>query len=298
MARRFPWNHREGLCLSGFLLMAFLLPSSGAPEQKMKAEEVLTRHLISIGPPEARAAAKIRAARGTAQVTFHLPRAGQLPGRSEVISDGRMVRIAMMFAMQEYQSEQFVFDGKNVDTGQVNVRLRSPMSAFVYDHHALLREGLLCGTMTTAWALLDVAGRQPKLVYTGLKKLEGKQLHELTYRPKKDAGDLQISLYFDPENFRHVYSQYRLVERAGVGQYGKPTMANPTGTSPGTDTFYRIEEWFDDFRMVDSLSLPHAYKLRFTREGSDPPTYICEYGISLTQVLHNQALDPKAFVIQ
>jgi len=297
MARRFPWNHREGLCLSGFLLMAFLLPS-GAPEQKMKAEEVLTRHLISIGPPEARAAAKNRAASGTAQVTFHLPRTGQLPGRSEVISDGRMVRIAMMFATQEYQSEQFVFDGKNVDTGQVNVRLRSPMSAFVYDHHALLREGLLCGTMTTAWALLDVAGRQPKLVYTGLKKLEGKQLHELTYRPKKDAGDLQISLYFDLENFRHVYSQYRLVERAGVGQYGKPTQANPTGTSPGADTFYRIEEWFDDFRTVDSLSLPHAYKLRFTREGSDPPTYICEYGISLMQVLYNQALDPQAFVIQ
>jgi hypothetical protein len=264
----------------------------------MKVEELVARHLSSIGTPEARAAAKNRAGSGIAQVTFRMPKTGQLPGRSDVISDGRRMRIAMMFSSQDNQSEQLVFNGKAVDTSQVGLRLRSPLSAFVFDHLALLQEGLMCGTMTTAWPLLDLAGRQPKLVYTGLKKLEGRQLHELTYRPKKDAGDLQIALYFDPETFRHVYSQYRLVERVGVGEYGRPTPANPTTTNPGTDTFYKIEEWFDDFKTVDSLTLPHAYKLRFTREGSDPPTYICEYSISLTQVLHNQAVDPKAFVIQ
>jgi hypothetical protein len=298
MARRTARIYHASFCLLGALLIAFLLPPSGTPEQKMKVEELVARHLSSIGTPEARATAKNRAGSGIAQVTFRMPKTGQLPGRSDVISDGRMMRIAMMFSSQDNQSEQLVFNGKAVDTSQLSLRLRSPLSAFVFDHVALLQEGLMCGTMTTAWPLLDLAGRQPKLVYTGLKKLEGRQLHELTYRPKKDAGDLQIALYFDPETFRHVYSHYRLVERVGVGEYGRPTQANPAGANPGTDTFYRIEEWFDDFKMVDSLTLPHAYKLRFTREGSDPPTYICEYSISLTQVLHNQAVDPKAFVIQ
>ncbi len=295
MAGRIARIQCAGLYLAGALLTAFLLPSPCASRQKIKMEELVARHLASIGPAEARAAAKNRVANGTARVIFHVPGTGQLPGRSEVISDGGMMRIAMVFASQENQSEQLVFDGKRVDTNEVGVRLRTPFSQLVYDHNVLLKEGLLCGTMSTAWPLLDLAGRQPKLAYAGIKKLEGRQLHEITYRPKKDAGDLRIWLCFDPESFHHVYSQYRLVERAGAGAYGKPNAANPAGSSPDTDTFYRIEEWFDDFRTVDALSLPHAYRLRFTREGSYP--YICEYTVSLNQVLHNQPLDAKTFVI-
>ncbi len=284
------------LCLFSSLLTILFSPAPGSPAQKMTAEEVVAKHLMSIGPPEARAAAKNRTAAGTAEVVFHVPRTGRLPGRSEVISDTRMMRIGMIFASQENQSELFVFDGRSVDTNELAIRLRSPLALFVYDHRLLLKEGLLCGTMTTAWPLLDLAGRQPTLKYTGLRKVNGVQLHELAYRAKRDAGDLQVFLYFSPENFRHVYSEYRLVERAGVGQYERPTQANPAGASPATDTFYKIEEWFDDFRTVESLILPHSYRLRFTKEGSDP--YICEYSISLTRVLHNQAVDPKVFTIR
>ncbi len=123
-------------------------------------------------------------------------------------------------------------------------------------------------------------------------------MHEVSYRAKKDAGDLQVALYFDPETFRHVYSQYRLVVRARVGQRSRPSVADPGVANPSElmDTFYKVEEWYGDFRTVDALNLPHSYRLRFEREG--PASFLCEYGIALDQVLHNQAMDPKAFVIQ
>jgi hypothetical protein len=265
----------------------------------MKAEELVARHLDSIGTREALSAAKNRVSGGTARVTFHLPTAGELPGTSSVVSDGKRVRVAMVFGSQSYQAEQLVYDGSQVDTSQLQLRQRSVLSDFIYHHDVLLKEGLLFGTMTTAWPLVDLAGRQPKLDYAGLKKVAGKQLHELRYRARKDSGDVQVSLYFDPESFRHVYSQYRLAVRTrSMGSRARPTLNDPGTASPADqmETYYRIEEWFDDFRPVDSVILPHAYRMRFSVEGPSP--FLCEFSIALSRILHNQELDSTAFVVR
>jgi hypothetical protein len=268
-------------------------PDAGAA--KMTIQELLARHLDSIGTPEARAAAKNVVGSGTSQVVFRIPGTGQLSGTGSVLSEGRMIRIEMVFAAQDYQSERLVFNGNNVDVGQIQILERSMLSDFVYHYGmGMLKEGLIGGAMTTAWAMLDVPGRQPKLDYSGLKKVGGKNMHELRYRPKKDPGDLQITLYFDPETFRHLYSQYRMVIRGGVGQRTRPTLADPGGTAPD-DSFFKLEEWFEDFKTVDGLTSPHKYRIRFNREGPNP--FLCEYGITLTRVLHNQTIDPKSFII-
>ena len=297
MARETTGSHRAGFYLLGALLLAFYHPLLGAKDPKIKAEELVAKHLESIGTAEARAAAKNRTASGVAQVTFHMPKPGQLGGIGTFLSEGRMMRIAMKFGAPDHQGEQFVFDGKSVDVGQLRLRVRSHLAQFVYDHSILLKEGLMGGTMTTAWPLLDLAGRQPKLDYTGLKKVDGKSLLEVKYRAKKDPGDVQVALYFDPETFRHVYSEYRLIVRAMMVQ-GKDEMGKTLpDTSSQNDAYYKIQEWFDDFRTVDSLSLPHGYKLSFNRRGSGEAV-IFDYSNAFTQILHNQAIDPKAFVIQ
>lgn len=292
-------NGRARFCLLGAFLLVFQPSSQARKEPKMKAEELVAKHLDSIGTPEARAAAKNRSATGTAQVIFRMPTSGQLPGKSSVFSEGSKVNITMAFGTQNYQSEQLVFDGNTVDTGELQLRQRSTLSDFVYHHDVLLKEGLLGGTMTTGWPLLDLTGRQPKMDYTGLKKIGGRQLHELKYRAQKDAGDVQISLYFDPESFRHVCSQYRLAVRTrSMGSRARPTMSDPGTASPADqmETYYKIEEWFDDFRSVDSLMLPHAYRMTFNIEGPSP--FLCEFRIVLSQIVHNQQMDPKAFVIR
>jgi len=283
-------------CVLGSLLLAGIHPLR-AGEQKLKIQELVERHLASIGTPEARAAAGNRVARGIAQVMFRMPKPGQLHGTGEFVSDGRKMRVDLRFGSQSYQGEELVFDGRNVDVAQLDIRVRSHLSQFVFDYGVLMKEGLMGGAITTAWPLLDLAGRQPRLDYTGLKKIDGQQLHEVKYRAKRDSGDVQVALYFEPETFRHVYSEYRLIIRAQTVQGTDPFGKQAADTSAANDAYYKIQEWYGDFRPEDSLSLPHDYRLSFSRRGSGEATMF-EYKIALSQFTHNEQVDPVMFTIQ
>jgi hypothetical protein len=182
------------------------------------------------------------------------------------------------------------YDGNRVTVGQVRPGQRSNLSGFVYQYDMLLKEGLLGGTTTTAWALLSTSERQPKLNYSGLKKYEGRQLHELKYRAKKGGSDLNVSLYFDPETFRHVNTQIRLIQPAIMA-------SNPADSAGQRDTIYTIVEHFGDFKEVDSLNLPHAYKIVLTIEGQRQ-TILYEWNLTFDQAAHNQEFDPSLFTTQ
>jgi len=270
----------------------------GAKDEKIKVEDLIAKHLASIGTPEALAAVRSRVTSGTVQLIFRLGNQGQLDGKSNILSEGRLVRIGMNFAARQYAMEQLAYDGEKVTAGQIEPGRRSQLSAFVYQHDVLLEEGLLGGTITTAWALLDTAGRKPKVSFSGLKKIEGKQLYELKYKARKGQGDLQVSLYFEPETFRHVASQYRLSQPPPMtaAPTGSPGM-EPTGSGRLKDTIYTIVEQFGDFKAVDSLTLPHSCKMVFTIEGQEQ-TFLTEWDIAIAQVAHNAQMEPGYFVVQ
>lgn len=273
------------------LSMFFLWTNAtSAKDAKMKPEELVAKHLDSIGKADALKSIKTRAMAGVAQAIFRLPTPGQLGGKATVFSDGRQIRIGMNFGALEYPGEQIAYNGDRVTVTQVRPGQRSSFGAFIYQYDLLTKEGLLCGAMTTAWALLDVAGRQPKLEYTGIKKVDGKQVHEVKYRAKKSAGDLQIALYFDPETFRHVSTITKLVQPAPMGR-------TPTESSGQRDTLYQLKEDYSDFKEEDSLTLPHAYKMAYTMEGQNQTIFV-EYNLTIDQLSHNQAIDPKFFFAQ
>lgn len=283
-------RNRAVMCLLSVLLLVLNLPLLGAKDAKMKPEELVAKHLDSIGTPEARAAAKNRVATGASQFTMRLPTGRLLSGPATVVSEGKMLCISMVFGAQDYPSEQLIFDGNTANVAPIRRGRRSELGGFFYTYDVLLKDGLIGGTMTTAWALLDVPDRRAKLEYDGLKKVDGKQMHELKYMAKKGSSGLFITLHFDPETYRHVHSEYKLTRPANMG-------TRPEDSSSQRETLYHIQEWFDDFKTVDSLNLPHAYKMVYSREGSGATTLL-EYKIVLSNILHNQTLDPKAFAIQ
>lgn len=283
-------RRRAAIGLLGAFLVLMHYAHLRADAQKLKPEELIAGHLGSIGTPEARAAVQNRLATGSGQIIFRLPASGTLNGKCEVVSDGRRLRLSMLFAVVDYPSEQISFDGSNVRTSQVRPGVRLALANFVYAYDVLLREGLIGGSMTAAWCLLDVSRRQPKIEYTGLKKIDGRRMHELKYQAKKGSGDFRILLHFDPETFRHLHTEYRLVQPAQM-------VSVPADSPSQRDTLYHIEESFGDFRTVDGLTLPHAWKLTYSREGSGS-TFLVDHNLSLSQVLHNQALDAKAFAIR
>lgn len=125
-----------------------------------------------------------------------------------VFSDGAKLRIAVPIVAPEYGGEQIAYDGTTTGVGKNTAGKRSILGEFLVLHGAVLKEGLFGGTMTIGWPLLKLSERQPTLEYKGLTKGEGTQYHVLAYRMKKGQGDCKIELYFDPDTFRHVRTEY------------------------------------------------------------------------------------------
>jgi len=268
-----------------FVSIVVSAPVSRAKDEKLKPEQVIAKHLESIGSAEKLKEVKTRTSSGVAHVDFRVGGTASLNGQGIMVSDGNSVRGGFSFPALEYPGEQFIYDGDNVMVGQVSPGNRSPLGRFVYENEVLLKEGLLFGSLSTSWALLHTSTKQPKLDLTGLKKIGGRSLYELKYEAKKGKGNIQAFLYFDPETFRHVRSQFK-VEIAA-------SRLDKISDSAELERYLLIEE-FDQFEEVDGLTLPHSYKLDFS---IDAPrgSFVGSWTYAIKQIGHNQAIDRQVF---
>jgi hypothetical protein len=221
---------------------------------KISEEELVSKHLQSIGKTVQPASAT-RVLQGKVVFSEIIGRNVHLEGASSVLSQGRKFKCSFQFGVAQYQGEQFVFDGEKGMVGLIDPTSRSNLGAFLQSQEDILREGLFAGTLSTAWPLLTLAQSGAKLKYEGVRKIEGRELHDVIYVPKKRGGngELLIHLYFEPETYRHVMTVYSL------------TLHNAAGNAvEGTDeTKQTLEECFDDFRVTDGITLPWHWTVRF-----------------------------------
>lgn len=201
--------------------------------------------------------------RGECATTTPARAAGTLVGPFRFLSSVESSRLTVTFATDLYEGEDFAVNGQKVEIGfaQPRTSSRSALGVFLSTHPVIVREGLLGGALNVRWPLLDVPIHQPKLGYDGLKKLDGQSLYRLRYRAKEGQGGLEISLYFEPETYRHVASVYTITQAQGMG-------LTPESSSQQSELTYRLEEWFSDFDRVGSLTLPKTWTLRYERSGN------------------------------
>ena len=102
-----------------------------------------------------------------------------------MVSSGAKLRFGIKLPLNDYPGEDIAFDGAKAAAGLLPQGRRSLLSAFLSSQNLPLNEGLIGGTLSTAWPLLRMDKTQPKLDYRGLKKIDGRQLHEVGYRPRK-----------------------------------------------------------------------------------------------------------------
>jgi hypothetical protein len=268
-----------------------ILTSIGAKgETNLKVEDVLQKHLDSVGTPEVRAAAKSRVIEGTVAYRVLVGGSGEIQGKAVMVSEGDKLQMLLKINALKYHGERFVRDGdKTFVAGTYDNKTRSEFGEFLRAEDIPLREGLLGGVWSAGWPLLDLNASKGKFRYDGLKKVEGKEFHAVQYRGKKKS-DLDITLYFEPETFRHVMTIYKANVHAGIG-------ATEVESARQQETRYRIEERFSDFRPVDGLSLPSHYDLRFQEELQNGFTKMVEWDMTTTRVLNNVSLDSKNFEI-
>lgn len=258
---------------------------------KLKLDDVIARHLASIGTPEARAAAKTRLGAGKAQMQEVVRGSSSLSGTASLASDNRRIKIAMQFpGSPQYPGEQWVFDGDKTLVALTAPGARSSIGNFVFNYPELMREGLLGGSIFTSWSLLDLSGRQPRLKYDGLKKIDGRELHQVSYTPRKGGSGMEIRLFFDPETFRHVKTSYVLEQGSGM-----KTSTDARGNVLGADELahadhvrYFLEENFADFQTVDGITLPTSWTIRYEIQPSS--SAVLQWTVKVEQVKHNEQL--------
>jgi predicted membrane GTPase involved in stress response len=112
-----------------FLTVASSL-MSGA---EMKAEDVIARHLSSIGTAEARFAVKSRIVQGTSRFKAVVSGGGELQGTGALVSEGRKAVVMIKLTSGDYRGEQFVTDGDKVSvSATTGAHRRSSFGEFVY----------------------------------------------------------------------------------------------------------------------------------------------------------------------
>jgi hypothetical protein len=283
------WNRNAFSSWVCGVVLVSLVGLAGA--QELKPEDLVARHLQSIGAPQARAAAQSRVAAGPAQFKILVGGAGKLDGKATLVSQGARLVLLLKFSNADYRGEQLVCDGKKVRVVATTAnQRRSLFGELLYSQNVPLLEGLLGGVISTAWPLLDLQDHQAKLSLEGTKKFEGQSVYDLLYRPKRGT-DWVIHLYFDTETFHHVATLYTISVSAGLGR-------GVTDSARQEQSRFRIEERFSDFQEHNGLTLPQQYDLHFTEELQNGSTTMWQWNAQFTDISDNVTLDPRNFEVK
>ena len=270
------------------LAIGLVAMAAPLPQEKIKAEEVLAKHLASIGSADALGSIKSIIAVGKCKALSHTNAFREQSGISQLASEGDKVVLAMLFNSTLYTSEKAGYNGQKHTVAILPDGKRSFLGTFLVSHDTPFKQGLIGGVLSTAWPLLNVGKEMPKLTYSGMDKIDNRQVHKLRFDPRKSGG-MQITLFFDAETFRHVRTDYQYVLAARMGE----TMVESIRQ---LESRYQLVEEFSDFKTEGKLTLPHTYKIRYTID-EQKNTQMLEWMMNFSQFVFDEEIDDKAFSV-
>jgi hypothetical protein len=276
------------------VLTVIFLFASSAFAQKMTPEDIIAKHLDSIGTKEKRSEIKNQTMLGDIQLIIK-GTAITLDGKAVIFSAAEKSLWGLNLNSNDYPTDRFGYNGKETKVAFIRPGTRSILGGFIYSYGELLKEGLLGGTLTSSWALLNVDSKNPKLSYEGTKKIDNKEAYAISYSPKK-GSDLDIKMYFDTKTFQHVRTEYNRV--IGARQGGSVD----SSAGQGEDR-YRLVEDFSDFKKAGNLVLPSIYKISYSYSSSAATRVRqnanTEIGLTfnLVNYSYNQQIDDSSFEV-
>jgi hypothetical protein len=254
----------------------------------MPPGDIIAHHLDAIGTPQARVGLRSLAIQGTLHFRILVGGGGGVTGSWGRVSEERQSNFVMRFGTGDWRGEQFTYGGHRTSfAAATSSHRRSAFAQFVSAQDFIIKEGLLGGALSTGWALRNLDQNRPKLVSLGMKKVDGRTLSAVRYLPKS-SSDMEIILYFDPDNYRHVKTLYLVSLSANLG-------GEVTRSSRQQNIRYTIEERFGDFETIDGITMPRRYDLRYTQELQNGNTRAYDWEMTADQVRENIPLDPANF---
>ena len=267
--------------------LLFCVVDAGPIEDKVSVEELIAKHVEAIGTAEARRPSRSRIVAGGSLMNLRTGGRGNASGAALIASQDERVLLKAEFTNATYPFEKLGFDGEKFHARQYAPGARSPLAQFLLSHDVIFSEGLIGGTLSSAWPLLNLPERAPKLQYGGTDKIKGRQVHKVKYTPRH-GGELKITLFFDAERFQHLRTEYERVIPAPMG-------ATPGASASQREIRYKLVEEFGDFRAESGLNLPHTYTLQFSVFQLDNPLAL-DWTINLTRFTFEHPIETKEFV--
>jgi len=260
--------------------------------EKLTADEIIARHLASLGDKNALASTASRVMSGRGSITSKLGTSFVLEGPGQIASTGRSFVFAFVFDNPAYPYEKVAFDGQDATYGLPSGK-QTPLVSYLRAQGAILHDGLMGGALSTAWPLLNLPSAKAKVEASGTAKIDGKLCYKLKYASAR-TGDLKVTLYFDADTFRHVRTEYAYTIEPRIG-------TSPTDTrSNALVERYNMTEDFSDFSQAEKLVLPLTYKITISNESqitSTSGTSIREWTFHIDKVYFDQTLPPSAFKV-
>ena len=271
-----------------FALIAIVstLMASEVIAQKLTAEEIVAKHLESIGKADDRTKMFNITAVGLVNYSQLSTAAAPSGGKVVFASEGNKALFAMTFQSSSYQSETIKFDGNNDFIGFSVPGARSVFGEYLYKYKTALKHNLLGGVLQKGWAFTDLPAHNAKISTGGTKKIDGREAYVINYEPKK-GSDVQVKVYFDKENFRHIRTEYLRTNQPGMGH-------NPNTSSSLVETHENLTEDFSDFKTEYGVTLPRGYKITLYSERMTQ-TYEGKYVMSFTDFYYNSKLEAATF---
>ncbi len=265
--------------------------ASGDPE--LSNEEILSRHLSSIGSPEILADYRTLAVQGTGELQMLMGGTGGVSGNMVFVSEAQNSRFSLNFNHLQYSGEQFVCNGDKVGIEFIRneTRTRSALGNFLYRSPELIRNGLWGGTLKRSWTLLNAKAQKLKFRYRGITEVEGKKLHDLEL-DCRGCGEIKVHVYLEPETFRHLRTTYRMVLPAAPTEMGRRDIIKD-----GQFVRYNMDEEFSEFQTTDGLTVPTRWFVRYSLDQPGRPVMIT-LEIRLTTGLRNAPLEPGLFTVK
>ena len=196
------------VALSIFLLAAAVVAQE---KTKWKPEDIVAKHLESIGTMETIASVKTRRFEGKAQGRkINSAIDTNVKGKGYLLSSAEKMLLQMNFeslTLADYSREHISYDGDNFNIPFVTESKRSALGDFINSYKEIVKQGLFIGVLTSNWILLDAKNRVSKFEYKGTEKIGDIETHVLRVVPRGGSG-LTIKMFFDTQTFRHVRTIY------------------------------------------------------------------------------------------
>jgi hypothetical protein len=250
---------------------------------KLTSDEIVAKHIASIGTPEAIAAAKSRVMVGEGSLKMKLGGIGHGGGPAQIASQNNMFLLVIILSAINYPYEKVGFDGKNLTVGRPEGR-RTELAEFLKSHTGIVKDGLFGGVYSAAWPFLPNVAKKPKMS-ASVVETGGKQFHKLEFSPS--GGNVRAVLTFDANTFQHVMSEYT---------YSIAPRISRVGNSSQKPNYYTLTERFSDFAKAGDLVLPMNYTIDYSSSEDEGANW-SQWNIRTKQVYYNEVLDASVFKV-